>query len=108
MARQQRKERKRRRFTKEYKAEVVKLVKESGKTLTDVCKGLDLAPSAVSAWVRQADIDEGRGPVGALTTAERQELSLLRKEVRELRREKEFLGKAAAFFASQKQHGTRS
>jgi transposase len=86
----------------------VKLIKESGKTLTQVCGELDLVPSAVSAWVKQADIDGGRGPAGALTTAERQELSQLRKENRELRREKEFLGKAAAFFASQKQHGTRS
>jgi transposase len=100
--------RKRRKFTKEYKAEVVKLMKESGKTLTDVCNDLDLVPSAVSAWVKQANIDEGRGPAGALTTAERHELSQLRKENRELRREKEFLGKAAAFFASQKQHGSHS
>jgi transposase-like protein len=100
--------RKRRKFTDEYKAEVVKLVKESGKTLKDVCRDLDLVPSAVSAWVKQHDVDAGRGPAGALTTAERQELSQLRKEVRELRREKEFLGKAAAFFASQKQQGTRS
>jgi transposase len=100
--------RKRRKFTKEYKAEVVKLVKESGKTLTGVCSDLDLVPSVVSAWVKQADIDDGRGPTGALTTAERHELSQLRKRVRELEREKEFLGKAAAFFASQKQHGTRS
>ena len=100
--------RKRRKFTKEYKFEVVKLVKESGKTLTEVCRELDLVPSAVSSWVRQHDIDEGNGPAGALTTAERQELARLRKEVRELRREKDFLGKAAAFFASQKQRGTRS
>jgi len=102
------KARKRRKFAKEYKAEVVKLVNESGKTLTAVCEELDLVPSAVSAWVSQADIDDGRGPLGALTTAERHELSQLRKENRELRREKEFLGKAAAFFASQKQLGTRS
>jgi transposase len=100
--------RKRRKFTKEYKSEVVKLVKESGKALTEVCRELDLVPSAVSAWVRLHDIDVGNGPAGALTTAERQELSHLRKEVRELRREKEFLGKAAAFFASQKPRGTHS
>jgi transposase len=100
--------RKRRKFTKEYKAEVVKLVREGGKTPAEVCRDLDLVPSAVASWVKQAEIDGGRGPAGALTTAERQELSQLRRENRELRREKEFLGKAAAFFASQKQHGTRS
>ena len=100
--------RQRRKFTKEYKAEVVKIVKEGGKTLSAVCDELDLVPSAVSSWVKQADIDQGRGPAGALTTAERQELSQLRKKVRELEREKAFLGKAAAFFASQKQQGMRS
>jgi transposase len=100
--------RKRRKFTKEYKSEVVKLVKEGGKTVSSVCADLDLNQSVVGSWVRQFETDEGRGPAGALTTAERQELSQLRKEVRELRREKEFLGKAAAFFASQKLHGTRS
>jgi len=100
--------RKRRKFTKEYKSEVVKLAKESGKTLSALCTELDLVPSAVSKWVRQAEIDQGRGPAGALTTAERQELAQLRKRVRELEREKAFLGKAAAFFASQKQQGMRS
>lgn len=100
--------RKRRKFKKEYKAEVVRLVKESGKSLSEVCRELDLVPSAVSLWVRQHDIDNGKGPAGALTTAERQELSMLRKKVRELEKEKAFLGKAAAFFASQKQQGMRS
>ena len=93
--------RKRRQFTREQKAEVVKLVTESGKALSAVCRDLELVPSAVSKWVSQAESDEGRGPAGALTTAERQELAQLRREVRELRREKEFLGKAAAFFAKE-------
>ena len=99
---------KRRKFTKEYKAEVVKLIKESGRTLSDVCRELNLSTSAVSSWVKQHNIDAGRGPAGALTSAERQELSQLRRRVRELEREKAFLGKAAAFFASQKQQGSRS
>ena len=99
--------RKRRKFTREYKAEVVKVVKEGGKSLSTVSHDLDLTPSAVSSWVKQHDIDGGSSPAGALTTAERQELWRLRKRVRELEREKAFLGKAAAFFASQKQLGTR-
>jgi transposase len=41
----------RRKFKREYKAEVVKLVKESGKTLSEVCRDLDLVPSVVSSWV---------------------------------------------------------
>ena len=62
--------RKRRKLTKQYKAEVIKLVRESGKMPSEVCRDLDLVQSAVSSWVRQADIDDGHGPAGALTSAE--------------------------------------
>ena len=52
-------------------------------------------------WLRQADIDEGKGPAGALTTAEREELAGLRRENKTLRLEREILKKAAAFFAKE-------
>jgi transposase len=50
-------------------------------------------------WVLQARIDRGKGPDGALTTEEREELRRLRREVVTLRMEREILKKAAAFFA---------
>ena len=93
--------RKRRAFTKAYKAEVVELVRKSGKSIGAVAKELDLTETAVRAWVRQAEIDAGRGPAGALTTEEREELSRLRREVQTLRMEKEILKKATAFFAKE-------
>jgi transposase len=62
-----------------------------------VAEELDLTPSAVRQWVKQAEIDKGHGPPGALTTAEREELTRLRKENRILRQEREVLKKAAAF-----------
>ena len=49
-------------------------------------------------WVAQADRDEGRREDG-LTTAERDELSRLRRENRQLKLEREILSKAAAWFA---------
>ena len=52
-------------------------------------------------WIKQADIDEGRGPEGALTTGEREELSRLRRENKQLLMEREILKKATAFFAKQ-------
>jgi transposase len=89
----------RRVFTKEYKAEVVKLVIEGNKSPGQVAKDLDLTPSAVAGWVQQAKTDAGEGLAGALTTAEKQELSALRRETKQLRMERDFLKKAAAFFA---------
>ena len=77
------------------------MVLKEGKTVAQVARDLDLTRSALDSWVHQAQIDAGKGPPGALTTAERDELSKLRKEVRELRMEREILKKAAAFFAKE-------
>ena len=91
--------RKRRSFTDEFKAKAVQLVQSSGKSVTAVAGDLDLTVSVLRNWVKQADVDAGKGPVGALTSAEREELSRLRKETRILKEEREILKKAAAFFA---------
>ena len=93
--------RKRRQFTPEYKAEVVKLAQTSGKTPGQLARELDLTETAVRAWIKQAEIDAGNGPSGALTTTERDELAALRREVKTLRMEREILKKATAFFAKE-------
>nr|WP_176063004.1 transposase [Anaeromyxobacter diazotrophicus] len=90
------KRRPRRSFTDEFKAEVVKKVLSGGKTAGQVARELDLTETAVRAWVAQAKVDRGKGPPGALTTAEKEELARLRKENRELREDREILKKAAA------------
>ena len=91
----------RRKFTVEYKAEVVRLVRDGGKSIGQVARELDLTESAVRHWVSQSSIDAGGGGTGALTTAERAELVALRREARTLRMEREILKKAAAFFAKE-------
>ena len=93
--------RKRRAFTKEFKAETVRLVSERGRSIGEVAQDLDLTESALRQWVRQAEVDAGRGKPGELTTAERAELQQLRREVKTLRIEREILKKAAAFFAKE-------
>ena len=93
--------RKRRAFTREYKAEVVELIRTSGKSIGAVAKELDLTETAVREWVKQAEVDRGRGAAGALTTAEREELSQLRRRVKTLEMEREILKKATAFFAKE-------
>ena len=77
--------RRRRKFTAEYKAEVVRLVRDGGKTIGQVSRDLGLTESAVRHWVTQSEIDAGGGGTGALTTAERAELVALRREARQLR-----------------------
>jgi len=91
----------RRSFTKEYKAEVVELIRKSGKTVGAICRDLDLTETAVRRWVQQAEVDSGAGPAGALTTAEREEFAALRKQVKTLEMEREILKKATAFFAKE-------
>jgi transposase len=93
------KQTKRRKHTEEFRAGAVRLVLEQGRTVAEVARDLDVHRSLVSTWVRRAKIDAGKGPRGALTTAEREELSELRKRVRVLEMERALLKKAAAFFA---------
>jgi len=88
----------RRQFDEEFRSQAVRLVLDDGKTMGAVARDPDLTPSALRSWVLQARADRTKGRTG-LTTAEREELARLRKEVRELRTERDILKKAAAFFA---------
>ena len=89
----------RRSFAPEFKAQTIELVRTSGKSVGEVCRDLDLTETAVRRWLTQADINEGRRD--GLTTAEREELSRLRRENRVLREERDILKKAAVFFAKE-------
>lgn len=93
--------RKRRKFTAEFKAEVVELCQRGDRSIGQVSKDLGLTETSVRAWVKQAEVDAGNGPPGELTTAEREELRRLRREVRQLREDRQILVKAAAFFAKE-------
>ena len=64
-------------------------------------RDLDLTENSVRLWIRQAEIDDGKGPAGALTTSEREELTALKREVKTLRLERDILKKATAFFAKE-------
>jgi len=90
--------RKRREFSVEERADAVRLVHQVG-NLAKVARDLDLTETALRRWVKQAAIDEGQEPEGALTTEERKELQRLRRRVRTLEMERDFAKKAAAFFA---------
>lgn len=87
----------RRSFSRQFKAEVVDLVRQPGNTPASVARDLDLTESAVRGWVQQAEIDVVDRD--GLTSAEREELFRLRKENRVLREERDILKRATAFFA---------
>ena len=92
--------RKRRKFTAKFKADAVQLV-TAGKTIAEVTEQFDLTETALREWVKRAEVDAGRGPPGALTTAERAELIDLRKRLKRAEMERDILKKATAFFAKE-------
>lgn len=93
--------RKRRAFTPEFKAEAVRLCRVGDRTIAQVAVDLDLTETALREWIKRAEVDEGKGPPGALTTVEREELARLRRENKRLTMERDILKAAATFFAKE-------
>lgn len=87
----------RRKFSDEFKAETVELIRSTGRPISQVAKELDLTETAVRDWVKRAEVETGQRP--GLKADELEELKRLRKENRLLRMERDLLKKAAAFFA---------
>lgn len=86
-------------YPPEFKAEAVRLVGSSDRSLSRIAKDLGIADQTLRNWVQHAEIDDGIRD--ALVPSEREELCHLRREVRTLRQEREILKKAAAFFAKE-------
>jgi transposase len=89
-------------YPAEFRREAVHLVLHTGKTTAQVAKDLGISDKTLGNWVRaeRAGIARAAEP-GALSESEREELRRLRKEVHELRIEREILRKAAAYFAKE-------
>ena len=94
-------EKKRTTYTKEQKADAVRLVQVSGQSIGRTARELGIPENTLQNWVRQAKTDAGEGPEGAYTTEEKAELRRLRKELRKVTMERDFLKKAAAYFAKE-------
>jgi transposase len=98
---ERKKPRARRSFTPEFRAEIVELCQRGDRSIGRVARDFDLTETAVREWVRQAERDAGTRGDGGLTTAERQELSALRRENRRLQQDVEILKRATAFFVKE-------
>ena len=88
----------RRKFTPEFKKEAVALVNEQGYSISKAAQAIDVSENNLRRWVKELAL-ESAGE--RLTSDERSELARLRREVKELRMEKEILKKASAFFAKE-------
>lgn len=86
----------RRKFTKEFKADAVAMVEASGGNIAKVARELNIYDSTLGNWVRQAR-EEAEG---APTADERAEIRELRRELERVRRERDILGKAVAYFSA--------
>ena len=84
-------------YAPEFRRQMIELVR-AGRGPEELAKEFEPSAQAIRNWVAQADRDEGRRADG-LTTAEREELNRLRREIRQLKLEREILSKAAAWFA---------
>ena len=81
----------------EFRQRAVELARTGGKPVAQLAKDLGISESCLRNWMSQADTDDNGGT--KLTTAERKELSELRKKTRQLELENEILKRAAAYFA---------
>ncbi len=81
----------------QYRERLVELVR-AGRSPEKLAEEFEPCAATIRAWVKQADLDQGRHQDG-LTTEERAEIGRLRREVRQLREERDILEKAAAWFA---------
>lgn len=84
----------------EFRQRAVELVRSGEKPVAVIAKDLAISESGLRKWIAQADVDEN-GSGARLTTAEKKELSELRRKNRQLEMENEILKRAAAFFAKE-------
>ena len=90
----------RREFSREFKLEAVKLVKERGVTAAQAARDLDVHENVLRKWVRELAADPQQAfPGKGVMKPEQAEIDRLRKEVAKLKMERDILKKAAAYFA---------
>jgi transposase len=94
------KKRARRLFDPAFKMQVVRMIRDQGLSVGQVCREMDLGETAVRRWIEQVDEEAaGRPGAGKPLTAEQQRIRQLEAENRQLKSDNDLLKKASAFFA---------
>jgi transposase len=92
----------RRRYSREFKVEAVRLVRERGVSMAQAARDLDVHVNVLRNWVREHRADPKHSfPGVGQQTPEAAELTQLRREVARLKMERDILKKAAAYFAKE-------
>ncbi|MBB5704465.1 transposase [Ochrobactrum daejeonense] len=90
----------RRKFSREYKLEAVKLIRERGVSVAQAARDLDVHENVLRKWVREYGSDPAQAfPGHGQMKPEQLEIERLRKEVAKLKAERDILKKASAYFA---------
>ena len=91
---------KRKTFDVSFKLQVVKMIKDQGLSVPQVCRDMDLGDTAVRRWLQQYEAEQlGQAGIGKPLTADQQRIRQLESENRQLRVDNDILKKASAFFA---------
>ena len=93
----------RRHFTDEFKLEAVRLIRESGRPVAQVARELGISDNVLYRWRTEQRYVESQGGTRQSVRAEQDELTRLKRENETLRKERDFLKRAAAFFARESQ-----
>lgn len=89
-------------FTREFKLEAVRLVKERGVSVAQASRDLDIHANVLRKWVRDVEADPIQAfPGQGQMRADQAEIAKLKKEVAKLKMERDILKKAAAYFAKE-------
>jgi transposase len=90
----------RRKFSREFKIEAVRLIKERGVAVAQASRDLEVHENVLRKWARELAVDPGQAfPGHGHLKPEQLEIDRLRREVTKLKAERDILKKAAAFFA---------
>lgn len=89
----------RRQYSDEYKSEAVRLVNDSGKPVTQIARELGVNANVLHRWAREEREANVAGKTRSSVKAEQEELVRLRRELARVTQERDFLKRAAAFFA---------